>query len=79
MHLNAKVIVGERTDLDKDASGKRLNRFKLWLFMYHSCDSLISDMALLYSDKFYTFGTGGQNNTHYAHWISLRDWESWKR
>lgn len=29
MHLNAKVIVGERTDLDKDASGKRLNRFKL--------------------------------------------------
>lgn len=29
MRLNAKVIVGERTDLDKDASGKRLNRFKL--------------------------------------------------
>lgn len=79
MHLNAKVIVGERTDLDKDASGKRLNRFKLWLFRYHSCDSFILDMALFCSDKFYTFDTGRQNNTHYAHRISLRGLESWKR
>ena len=79
MRLNAKVIVGERTDLDKDASGKRLNRFKLWLFMYHSCDSFILDSALSYLDKFYTFGTGRQNNMHYAHWISLREWESWKK
>lgn len=61
------------------ALGRRVNIVNFWLFMHHSCDHFILDMVLLYSDNSILLALEDRLIHMVAHWVSLKEWESWKR